>query len=123
MADLYFIRPEYNVLLGGELKPIHKSAANKWLLEEAQWFNVNTDIASIALKNVYKNYKKYIENSRKQTQFLKTNFSQNHMTTVLKSYLDQVKPVASVPLQLPKLKKKTTSPELPKLKLPKLKKA
>ena len=41
-----FIRPEYNVLLGGELKNIHPSASNKWLIKEAQWFNVNTEIDS-----------------------------------------------------------------------------
>jgi len=124
-----FIRPEYNVLLGGELKPIHKSAANKWLLEQAQWFNVNTEVASKAMKDVYKHYKKYIENSRKQTKFLKENFSQNKMTEVLKGYMDQINVAVNVPLempklQLPKLKKvgEETKPELPKLKLPKLKK-
>ena len=119
-----FIRPEYNVLLGGELKPIHKSAANKWLLEQAQWFNVNTEVASKAMKDVYKHYKKYIENSRKQTKFLKENFSQDKMTEVLKGHMDNVKVVINTPLQLPKLKKisKDTKPELPKLKLPKLQK-
>jgi glycosyltransferase involved in cell wall biosynthesis len=114
-----FIRPDYNVLLGGELKNIHKSAANKWLLKEAQWFNVNTDVASKALKDVYKNYKKYIENSRKQTKFLKENFSQDKMTEVLKTHMDKINIVTNVPLQLPKLQKKT-QPEIPKLTLPKL---
>jgi glycosyltransferase involved in cell wall biosynthesis len=124
-----FIRPEYNVLLGGELKPIHKSAANKWLLEQAQWFNVNTEVASKAMKDVYKHYKKYIENSRKQTKWLKENFSQDKMTETLKGYMDQVNVSVNVPLQmpklqLPKLKKvgEESKPELPKLKLPKLEK-
>ena len=116
-----FIKAEYNVLLGGELKPIHKSASNQWLLEQAQWFNVNTEIASKALKDVYKNYKKYIEQSRKQTQFLKTNFSQGKMTEVLKMHLDKIKPVTNVPLQLPKLKKVNAPTKMPELKLPKLK--
>jgi len=119
-----FIRPEYNVLLGGKLKNIHKSAANKWLLKEAQWFNVNTEVASKAMKDVYKHYKKYIENSRKQTQFLKENFSQNKMTKILKEWMDKINIVTNVPLQLPKLKKidKNPPPKLPKLKLPNLKK-
>ena len=84
-----FIRPEYNVLIGGELKPIHKSASNKFLLEQAQWFNINTDIASKAMNDVYKNYKKYIDKSRKQTKFLGDNFSQSEMTKSLKDYVDQ----------------------------------
>ena len=124
-----FIRPEYNVLLGGELKNIHESAANKWLLKEAQWFNVDTEVASKAMKDVYKHYKKYIENSRKQTKWLKENFSQDKMTETLKDHMDGVKVVVNTPLQmpklqLPKLKKigEESKPELPKLKLPKLKK-
>ena len=116
-----FIRPEYNVLLGGELKPIHESASNEWLLKEANWFNVNTEIASKAMKDVYKHYKKYIENSRKQTKWLKDNFSQDKMTEALKGYMDLIKVTKTMPLQLPKLKKIDT-PELPKLKLPKLQK-
>jgi glycosyltransferase involved in cell wall biosynthesis len=115
-----FIRPEYNVLLGGELKPIHESAANKWLIKEANWFNVNTEVASKAIKDVYKKYKKYIENSRKQTKWLKENFSQDKMTEVLKNYLDEVKVSVNVPLQLPKLKKIDLEPSKPKI--PKLKK-
>ena len=119
-----FIRPEYNVLLGGELKPIHESAANKWLIKEANWFNVNTEVASKGMKDVYKNYKKYIENSRKQTKFLKENFSQDKMTEILKNYMSNINVVVNTPLQLPKLKKVegNQTPELPKLKLPKLKK-
>jgi len=81
-----FIKPEYNILIGGELKKIHESAANKWLLKDASWFNVNTEVASKAMKDVYKYYKKYITNSRKQTKFLKETFSQDKMTEVLKGY-------------------------------------
>ena len=116
-----FIRPEYNVLLGGELKPIHESSSNEWLLKEASWFNVNTEVASKAMKDVYKKYKKYIESSRKQTKWLKENFSQDKMTEALKGYMDLIKVTKTMPLQLPKLKKIDT-PELPKLKLPKLQK-
>ena len=103
-----FIRPEYNILLSGELKPIHESAANKWLLKEASWFNVNTEIASKAMKDVYKNYRKYIDKSRKQTKFLEENFSQKQMTQIIKDYMDQVHVTVDVPLQMPTL-------ELPKL--------
>jgi len=116
-----FIRPEYNVLIGGELKPIHASAVNKWLIKEANWFNINTEVASKAMKDVYKKYKKYIENSRKQTKWLKENFSQNEMTKTLKDYLDKVNVSVDVPLQLPKLKKSTPK-EMPKINLPKLQK-
>ena len=103
-----FIRPEYNVLIGGELKPIHKSAANQFLLEQAQWFNINEETASKAMKDVFKNYRKYIENSRKQTKFLSTNYSYAKMGEVLKSYMNPIKVAVDIPIQLPKLNKVNT---------------
>jgi glycosyltransferase involved in cell wall biosynthesis len=119
-----FIRPEYNVLIGGELKNIHKSASNKFLLEQAQWFNIDTEIATKAMKDIFKHYKKYIEQSRKQTKFLKENFSFEQMTNVLSNHLKAVNVTTNIPLQLPKLqlpklKKEETSN---KIKLPKLEK-
>ena len=47
------------VLLEGELKPVHESAADQFLLKESQWFNVNISKALTAMKDVYKNYDKY----------------------------------------------------------------
>jgi len=125
-----FIKPEYNVLVGGELKNVHESAANNMLLKESQWFNINTDVASRAMKDIFKNYKKYWESSRKQTQYLKDNYSFDSMCDLLRGYLDKhVGEIKSspknVPLQLPKLQplSKQKPQELPKLKLelPKLK--
>ena len=116
-----FIHPDYNVLIGGELKEVHKSASNNWILKESQWFNINTEVASRAMKDVFKNYKKYLEKSRKQTQYLKNNWSFNKMTEKLNSLLPKVEAAPQMQqIQLPKLKKSTT--KLPKLNLPKLKK-
>jgi glycosyltransferase involved in cell wall biosynthesis len=115
-----FIRPEYNVLIGGQLKNIHESAANKFLIKEAQWFNIDKEVASKAMKDVYKKYKKYLEQSRKQTKYLKENFSLKNMEEILKTYVDQINISVNVPIQLPKIKKEETL-KTPKLKLPKLK--
>ena len=118
-----FIHPDYNILIGGELKPVHPSAANQWLLKESQWFNINTDIASRAMKDVVKNYKNYFVKSRKQTQYLKDNWSFNKMVEKLTSLLPKVEAAPQIQqLKLPKLKKIEQKQELPKLKLPKLKK-
>ena len=118
-----FIHPDYNVLIGGELKNVHESAANQFLLKDSQWFNINTDIASRAMKDVFKNYKKYWESSRKQTQYLKDNWSFDKMTKKLNSFLPKVEAAPQMQtLKLPKLKKSEAKTELPKLKLPKLKK-
>ena len=119
-----FIHPDYNILIGGELKPIHKSSSNQFLLKESQWFNINTDVASKAMKDVVKHYKKYLERSRKQTQYLKDNWSFDKMVEKINEFMP--KQIEAAPqfnqLKLPKLKKTTTKTELPKLKLPKLKK-
>ena len=118
-----FLYPDYNILIGGELKNIHPSAANQFLLKESQWFNINTDIASRAMKDVFKHYKKYIEKSRKQTQYMKDNFSFDKMTEKLNSLLPTVSAAPKTQqINLPKLKKINKKQELPKINLPKLKK-
>ena len=120
-----FIHSDYNVLIGGELKPVHDSAANQFLLKESQWFNINTAIASRAMKDVFNHYKKYQEKSRKQTQYLKDNFSLDKMGELISKFMPKVEAAPQMQqLQLPKLKKvgDNEAPKLPKLKLPKLKK-
>jgi len=129
-----FIKSEFAVLLGGELKNIHKSAVWKdVLMEEAKWFNVNESVASKALKDVYKNYKKYIMGSRKSRQYIKDHFSYEKMKEKLNQILEAnvtVQAPLNLPnvglpkLNLPKLKTptKSNSTEIPKLNLPKLKK-
>ena len=118
-----FMHPDYNILIGGELKNVHKSAANQFLLKDSQWFSVNTDVASKAIKDVVKHYKKYFEKSRKQTQYLKDNWSFDKMVEKITELMPKVEAAPkNVGITLPKLKKKTVKTELPKLKLPKLKK-
>ena len=115
-----FLHPNYNILIGGELTPVHHSSANNWILKESKWFSINTDIAGRAMKDVVKNYKKYTEKSRKQTQYLKDNYSFNKMVEKLDSFIP--KDLKAAPkthaLTLPKLKKSKPV----ELKLPKLKK-
>ena len=76
------------------------------------------------MKDVFKNYKRYWEKSRKQTQYLKDNWSFNKMTEKLNLLLPKVEATPQVQtLKLPKLKKVgKTKQDLPKVKLPKLKK-
>ena len=101
-----FIHPDYNVLVGGELKNVHESSANQFLLKDSEWFNINTDIAGRAMKDVFKNYKRYFEKSRKQTQYIKDNWTFNKMAELLNTLLPKVEAAPKMqPLKLPKLKK------------------
>ena len=102
-----FLYQDYNILIGGDIKQVHPSSANKWILKESSWFSINKDIASRAMKNVYKHYKNYHEKSRKNTQYIKNNFSYNEMVKKLNSLLPNN--IQSAPkiqqIQLPKLQK------------------
>lgn len=97
------------VLLGGELKEVHQSAADQFLLKEAKWFNVNISKALSAIKDVYKNYDKYKIESSKLGKQNKQNFSLGKMTELFDSILGNYGIYSKVQpkfqqLQLPKLK-------------------
>ncbi len=122
-----FLDPEFTTLMSGELKEIHKSASNDWLIKEAKWFNVEHGEVGFYLKDIFEHYKKYIPLGRKQAHKSRTEFSFEKMKELLGSRLEELIPEfpKEVKLQLPKLKKvgeTQASTELPKLKLPKLKK-
>jgi len=97
------------VLLEGELKEVHESAADQFLLKEAKWFNVNISKALSVIKDVYKNYDKYKTESSKLGKQNKQNFSLGKMTqlfdVILGNYgiYTKVQPKFQQ-LQLPKLK-------------------
>ena len=97
------------VLLEGELKNVHESAADQFLLKESQWFNVNITKALQTIKDVYKNYDKYKVAAFQLGKQNKQNFSLEKMTkafdVILNHYgiYDKIQPKFQQ-LQLPKLK-------------------
>ena len=107
-----FLNTENSVLLPGVLENVHESAANAWLIKEAQWFQVNPKVAVSSFKEVYKHYKKYSNRSRKQKQHVKDNFSWEKMRDLVQSVLEKNIPEFSQRVEL----------NLPNLKLPKLNK-
>jgi glycosyltransferase involved in cell wall biosynthesis len=97
------------VLLEGELKEVHESAADQFLLKEAKWFNVNITKALVKIKDVYKNYDKYKVEASKLGKQNKQNFSLGKMTELFDVILNQYGIYTKVQpkfqqLQLPKLK-------------------
>jgi glycosyltransferase involved in cell wall biosynthesis len=97
------------VLLEGELKEVHESAADQFLLKEAKWFNVNVSKALPIIKDVYKNYDKYKVNAFQLGKQNKQNFSLEKMTKLFDTILNQYgiynkKQPTFQPMQLPKLK-------------------
>ena len=121
-----FLKPDMSILLPGTLNDVHKSAQNKWLIQGSKWFDVDTMALGKSLKDIYKNYKTWSVKAKQQGNYCKENFSFDKMKEKLSSILETNVTAApkQVPLQLPKLKKlgENKPTELPKLKLPKLKK-
>jgi hypothetical protein len=109
-----FMDKELSILLGGELTPVHPSAANQYLIKESQWFSPDPIHIGHFLKDVYENYKKYIVKAKKLGTKNKNEFSREKMTEKIDLILNQHLPEfpKQVQLKLPQLKKI----ELPKIK-------
>lgn len=108
-----FLNPEFTTLLGGELKPIHKSAQVKdMLIEGSKWFAPNHGQIGAYLKDMFENYKKYTDGGKRQAYYSKSNFSFDKMKELLGELLETNVPEISAQVEL----------ALPKLTLPKLQK-
>jgi len=119
-----FLHKDLALLLGGALQNVERgSVPDDYMVDGTQWFTVNYQQASAVMKDVYKSYKKYTLNAKKLGIINKSKFSLDAMTRDLGKILDKYVPEfpKEVKLELPKLKK-VGSIELPKIKLPKLKK-
>jgi len=119
-----FLHKDLSILLPGSLQNVERgSIPDDFMVDGSQWFTVNYQQASATMKDVYKKYKKYTLNAKKLGVINKSKFSLDAMTRELGKILDKYVPEfpKEVKLELPKLKK-MGSTELPKIKLPKLKK-
>ena len=101
-----FLPKENTVYLEGELKEVHQSAQNKFLLKESKWFYVDYSKAAGKIFDVYNNYKKYSKESQGLKSNINKNFSLNKMTSKLGEILDKyVKVQQHIELKLPTIKK------------------
>jgi hypothetical protein len=105
-----FLKPEYNIIIGGQLTNVHESVKNPFLLKEAQWFSPNHSEIGTSLTEVFTNYKKYQPLGKRQGYYSKENFSWNNMKSLLSSILEKNIPEFPKEIKL----------SLPKLTLPKL---
>jgi hypothetical protein len=118
-----YLNPEFTTLLPGTLTKVHPSAANNMLLADSEWFSVDYGQTGYYLRDMFINYKGYLENAKRQGFQSRTKFSFNAMKEKLDTVLTERIPEfpKQVQLQLPKLKK-IELPKLKKIELPKLKK-
>jgi glycosyltransferase involved in cell wall biosynthesis len=105
-----FLNPEFTTLLPGELEKVHESAANEWLIQEAEWFKPSYSHIGHYLKDIFENYKEYQIKGKRQGYYSRTNFSYEKMAELVKDLLDKNIPEFPKQIEL----------TLPKLNLPKL---
>ncbi len=120
-----FLDKEHTTLLNGEIKQIHPSAViENMLIPESGWFTPNPAEINHYFKDVFENYKTYQEKGKRQGYKSRTEFSFEKMKIKVNELFEQHIPTIAQQSQLtlPKLKKINNTPELPKIKLPKLKK-
>ena len=108
-----FLNPDMSILLPGKLTQVHPSAVvPNMILAESAWFAVDDNVASDALVELHKNYKKWIDGAKRQAYRSRTEFSLEKMAEKINNILDTKVP-KQAEFKLPQLKKI----ELPKLNL------
>jgi len=113
-----------SILLPGNMIDVPKNSFPKeFIVDGAKWFQINYAYASNVLKEVHKNYVKYVTKAKKQAIVNKSKFSLDQMTKTLDDILSKHLPKfeeqpQKVDIKLPTLKKvsKPKKVELPKLK-------
>ena len=106
-GQLDFLQNDFTLLLRGQLTNIHPSAQQKdILLAEAQWFQPEPMDINNSYKDVYDNYKFWLEKAKRQGYFSRTNFSFKNMKDKIGKILnDNISIPEQVSLKLPKLSK------------------
>jgi hypothetical protein len=102
-----FLPTEHSVLLEGTLTQVDESAADTFILKEAQWFSVNYSNAAGLLYDVFNNYKVYTEKSKGLVKNTLNRFTLEKMNEVFDSIMKSfvVEGPKIVPIKLPKLEK------------------
>ena len=119
-----FLRKPNAVMLSGALSDVPKgSFPDDFHVDGMKWFTVNYQEASVRMKDIYKNYRKYTLGAKKLSMYNKGKFSVDEMTRQFGKILDKYVPefAEEVKLELPKLNK-VGEAKAPEIKLPKLKK-
>jgi len=111
-GPLDFLNKEFVTFINGTLTNVHPSAANQWLVQDAKWFTPDPGQVGFYIKDMFENYKNYVDGGKRQGFYAKTNFSFEKMVEKLDEHLKRIPEIPKqVALKLPQLKKI----ELPKL--------
>jgi glycosyltransferase involved in cell wall biosynthesis len=105
-----FLKKDFICALPGQLTSIHPTAQNEFLIGTAKWFTVDYGYASAMMKDVLKNYKKWIELAKRQRYFVNSTFTETAVSDTYNKVLEIIdagidKLPKAIELKLPKLQK------------------
>jgi glycosyltransferase involved in cell wall biosynthesis len=114
-GQMDFLPAEHAVLLEGSLTAVDESAADQFLMKEAQWFSVNYSTAANKIYDVCKNYDTYLKKSEGLKANTLSNFTLEKMHDKFINIMDNyVKAQPKlVPFNLPKVN--SSKMQIPKL--------
>jgi hypothetical protein len=116
-GQLDFLPKEHSVLLEGQLTQVDESAADQFILKEAQWFTVNYSNAANKIYDVFNKYDDYLKQSAGLKENTLKNFTLDKMhekfTQIIDTYVKEQPKL--VPFQIPKLNPNIQIPKLNKL--------
>ena len=114
-GQMDFLPPNNAVLLEGSLTQVDDSAADQFIMKEAQWFTVNYSSAANKIYDVYNKYDSYLEKSKGLRENTLKNFTLDNMhdrfTQILDTYVRKAPQI--VPFNIPKVN--TSKMQIPKL--------
>ena len=101
-----FLPEENTIYLDGELKNVHESASNKFLLKESKWIYLNYSKAAQHIHNTFSNYKTALKKSEGLKTNINKNFTLDKMSSKLGEILDKyVKIQQHIEMKLPTINK------------------
>jgi len=110
-----FLPAENAVLLDGQLTSVDESAADQFIMKEAQWFTVNYSNAANKIYDVYNKYNSYLDKSQGLKENTLKNFTLEKMhdkfTHIIDTYVKKAPQL--VPFNMPKVN--STKMQIPKL--------
>ena len=114
-GQMDFLPTEHAVLLEGTLTQIDESAADQFIIKEAQWFTVNYSNAANKIYDVFNKYNEYLKKSAGLRENTLKNFTLEKMherfTQILDTYVK--KSPQLIPFNMPKVN--TSKMQIPKL--------
>jgi hypothetical protein len=108
-----FLNKDFVTMLEGKLTNVHSSAANQFLLSESLWFSPDQGQIGHYLKDIFENYKNYIDGAKRQAYRSKNEFNWEKMKNSLSVMLNQ-HGLDDLPTEL-----KLKIPQIKKIELPK----